>query len=108
MSLSDLFGDLGDEEDEDDYRPDANQISDIEDEEELESAPSNSVRNLNSAVICIVGVSSSWKRNFACAYYRSHFFVSVFGTRDDSVLQKDEHFARFARPNLTITAWKFV
>ena len=54
MSLSDLFGDLGDEEDEDDYRPDANQISDIEDEEELESAPSNSVRNLNLSV----GVSS--------------------------------------------------
>ena len=57
MSLSDLFGDLGDEEDEDDYRPDANQISDIEDEEELESAPSNSVRNLNLSVT--VGVSSS-------------------------------------------------
>lgn len=39
MSLSDLFGDLGDDEDEeDDYRPDAAQISDIESADEI--APS--------------------------------------------------------------------
>lgn len=43
MSLSDLFGDLGDEDDEEDYRPDSNQISDIEDDEEMEPAPQNSV-----------------------------------------------------------------
>ena len=46
MSLSDLFGDLGDEDDEEDYRPDANQISDIESEEDMDTAPLNSVRNL--------------------------------------------------------------
>ena len=43
MSLSDLFGDLGDEDDEEDYRPDANQISDIESEEGMDTAPSNTV-----------------------------------------------------------------
>lgn len=39
--MSDLFGDLGDEDDEEDYRPDANQISDIESEEGMDTAPSN-------------------------------------------------------------------
>ena len=47
MSLSDLFGDLGDDEDdEEDFRPDAAQISDIESGDEIGATaqPSSDVR----------------------------------------------------------------